>query len=394
MCADWRGPWGDDPEGEGSPGDPRPFGTRPFGTRPFGTRPFGTRPFGTRPFGTRPFGTRPFGTRPFGTRPFGTRPFGTRPFGTREEEGDGTLDPAEWTADIAELFCSCSAVVRLGAHVVYDDREVPVPAVEVPEAAPPFGYLEQPETTKPLEHAEGQRKESAEKPEARVSQRLLRPRDHELALKVILPNHLVRDLVGYPELAWAMKEDIAHRLVNRADWAFLHGTKANHEPVGIASTQGVGTQALPGGAGPDLLATARAMIDQVRRARTQFRAAGWVLDPDALAELTDHTTGDFQTRGPGVALDSQGELLSYDGADGGTFLGYPFIVSGAAGQTNDMVFSADWGEAWIGVDRDLVTVDISTDVNFQTDETVVRSVMHHDFVVRTAGAFIHTTLAA
>jgi HK97 family phage major capsid protein len=374
MCADWRGSWSEDPEGEGSPGDPRPFGTRPFGTRPFGTRPFGTRPFGTRPFGTRPFGTRPFGTRPFGTRPFGTRPFGTRPFGTREEDGDGTLDPAEWSADIAELFCGCSAVVRLGARVVYDDREVPVPAVEAPEEDPPFGYLE----------------ESAEKPEARVSQRLLRPRDHELALKVILPNRLVRDLVGYPELAWAMKEDIAHRLANRADRAFLHGTEANHEPVGVVGAQGVGTQALD----PDLLATARDMIDQVRRARAHFRAAGWVLDPDALAELTALTTGDFQTRGPGVALDSKGELLSYDGADGGTFLGYPFVVSDAAGQANDMVFSADWGEAWIGVDRDLVTVDISTDVNFQTDETVVRSVMHHDFVVRTAAAFIHTTQEA
>jgi Phage capsid family len=364
MCADFRGPWGEDPEGEGSPGDPRPFGTRPFGTRPFGTRPFGTRPFGTRPFGTRPFGTRPFGTRPFGTRPFGTR----------DEEGDGTLDAAEWSAGVAEQFCQCSAVIRLGARVVYDDREVPVPAVEDPEAQPPFDYLE----------------ESARKPQARVSQRVLRPRDHELALKVILPNRLARDLVGYPELAWAMREDIARKLANRADRAFLHGVAANHEPVGVAGTQGVATQALPAGANPDLLATARAMIDHVRRAGAHFNAAGWVLHPQALAELTAHTTGDFQGRGPGEALDSRRGLLAYDGADGGALLGYPFIVSDAAGQPNDMVFSADWGEAWIGVDPDLVTVDISTDVNFQTDETVVRSVMHHDFVVRTPGAFIHT----
>ena len=369
MCADWRGPWGEDPEGEGSPGDSRPFGTRPFGTRPFGTRPFGTRPFGTRPFGTRPFGTRPFGTRPFGTRPFGTRPFGTRD--DDGDGGDGTLDAAEWSADIAELFCSSSAVVRLGARIVVDDREVPVPAV----GAPAPDYL----------------KPGEAKPEAEVTQPLLRPRDHELALKVILPDHLARDLAEHPELAWPVKEDIARKLARRADRAFLHGVPAQNEPHGVAGTQGVGTQALPAGNDPDLLQTGREMIAHVRRAGAFFNAAGWVLHPTALAELIEHTTGDFQTRGAGEALDTRAELLSCDGADGGLFLGYPFIASDAAGDANDMVFSADWGEAYIGVDRDLVTVNISTHANFDNDQTVLRSVMHHDFLVRTPNAFIHTT---
>src|SRR5947208_14232613 len=143
MCAQ-RNAWDDDPEGDASP-DERPFGTRPFGTRPFGTRPFGTRPFGTRPFGTRPFGTRPFGTRPFGTRPFGTRPFGTRPFGTRpfgtrdDEPGDDGLDPAQWSTDVAELFCAMSATVRLGARIVYDVENLLIPnrRVEAVYVAPP-----------------------------------------------------------------------------------------------------------------------------------------------------------------------------------------------------------------------------------------------------------------
>src|SRR5690349_12221191 len=121
MCAQ-RSAWDDDPEGD-APSEERPFGTRPFGTRPFGTRPFGTRPFGTRPFGTRPFGTRPFGTRPFGTRPFGTRPFGTRD----DEEGGDSLHPAQWSADVADLFCAMSATVRLGARIVYDAENLLVP---------------------------------------------------------------------------------------------------------------------------------------------------------------------------------------------------------------------------------------------------------------------------
>jgi HK97 family phage major capsid protein len=380
MCADWRGPWGEDPEGEGAPGDPRPFGTRPFGTRPFGTRPFGTRPFGTRPFGTRPFGTRPFGTRDDG------------------DGGDGTLDAAEWTADITQLFCLCSAVVRLGARVVVDKTEVPVVAVGDP-ASGPLAYLEQPKTTNPKTDKEGVPKESEEKPEARVSQRLLRPRDHELALKVILPNHLIRDLVDFPEVAAAVKEDIAYRLAMHADGAFLRGGgEGTPEPLGVVSTAGV--PSVPIAAGPDFLATARTMVDVARRGQpplparpAYFGSAGWVLHPSVLAALTATNTSDFLAAGNGVSLDSRGELLSYDGGDGGCLLGYPFIVSEGAGD-NGMVFGADWSEAWIGIDCDFVTVDISTDVQFQTDETVVRAVMHHVFVVRTPRSFVYAALPA
>jgi HK97 family phage major capsid protein len=138
------------------------------------------------------------------------------------------------------------------------------------------------------------------------------------------------------------------------------------------------------------------MIDQVRRGQpgplrpAYFGAAGWVLHPSALATLTATTTADFLAAGNGVSLDSRGELLSYDGGVGGELFGYPFFVSEGAGEDDAMFFSADWSEAWLGIDRDLVTVDISTDVNFQTDETVLRIVMHHDFVVRTPRSFIHT----
>jgi HK97 family phage major capsid protein len=82
-------------------------------------------------------------------------------------------------------------------------------------------------------------------------------------------------------------------------------------------------------------------------------------------------------------------LLCLDGADGGEFLGYPFVVSTAAfdGGSHRMYLSADWRQAWIGVDGVLVDVDISADVHFQTDETVIRATMAHDFGLARLEAF-------
>ena len=89
-------------------------------------------------------------------------------------------------------------------------------------------------------------------------------------------------------------------------------------------------------------------------------------------------------------------LLAYDGRDGGTLLGYRFLVSAAAmdGGVNRMYFSSDWTEAWVAADRELVTIDVSTDAHFETDETVVRAVMHHDFAVRRPEFFVFADLSA
>ena len=375
MGADQTGPWGDDPQDDEAPSSERPYGTRPYGTRPYGTRPYGTRPYGTRPYGTRPYGTRPYGTRPYGTRPYGTRPYGTRPYGTRpygtrDDMPEGVLDPDEWSADIADLVCELSAVVRLATTVAYGENEIRVPAVR-PQVFP--GYLEQPLTTDP--GVEQKVAQSEKKPVAGVGQQRLRPREHELAWNVVVPNRLARDIAEDPTLAWAMKEDIATSLVLIADRAFLSGAGPD-DPLGISGTSAA---FVPPGATP--LEMVRDMVTELRgRPLTFFRRPGWVLHPLILDRLAR------AVEGTGRALDST-RLLTLDGEDGGVLLGYPFIATEAAeGRT---YLSADWREAWIGVDRQFVRVDISTETAFQSDETVVRAVMHHDFLVRRPGSFIH-----
>ena len=188
----------------------RPVGVRPVGVRPIGVRPIGVRqledselgrPVGVRPVGVRPVGVRPVGVRPVGVRPVGVRPVGVRPVGVR----GGYLDPDEWAADIAEFVGARSAVIRLGATVVSDDYEIRVPVVDATPGAP--AYVE----------------EKQEKPLLEPRELKLRPRDHELAAKVVLPDRVAGDIARDPVLALAIKEDLAEALALRADQAFLSG---------------------------------------------------------------------------------------------------------------------------------------------------------------------------
>jgi HK97 family phage major capsid protein len=358
-------PFGGRPYG-GRPYGGRPYGGRPFGGRPEDDRPFGGRPYGGRPFGGRPYGGRPYGGRPYGGRPFGGRPFGGRHFGGRqgEDEGRPVLDPDEWSADVAELVCQRSAVIRLGATVVSDEYELRAPTIDSTPTPVAPDYV----------------KEGGEKPILGRRELTLRPRDHELAAKVVLPDRVPRDIAADPLLALVVKEDLAEALALRADRAFLSG--AGPGLVGVASlVQGVGAQT-------DIVTTGRALLRKIRTVdplvNPTFRAPGWVLHPATLDVLVQEPAGPSDT-----TVDLFSGLLCLDGADGGEFLGYPFVVSAAAfdGGSRRMYFSADWRQAWIGVDGVLVDVDFSADVHFQTDETVIRATMAHDFDLARPEAF-------
>ena len=344
---------------DGTAGDDDQFSERPVGGRPFGGRPYGGRPYGGRPFGGRYDDDRPFGGRPYGGRPFGGRPYGGR---HGVAEGRAVLDRDEWSADVAELVCERSAVIRLGASLVSDEYELRVPVIDSTPAAP--GYVE----------------EGDEKPRLERGALKLRPRDHELAAKVVLPDAVARDIAADPLLALAVKEDLAEALALRADRAFLSG--AGPGPVGIAGlVAGVGGAADP-------LATGRALLTTIRNVdpllNPTFRAPGWVLHPATLDLLPPSPPGPAN-----ATADMFPGLLRLDGADGGEFLGYPFVLSAAAfdAGTRRIYFSADWRQAWIGVDGGLVDVAISAEAHFQTDETVIRAVMSHDFGLARNEAF-------
>jgi Phage capsid family len=385
VCPDWTGPGG-----EGSPYD-APAPEQDFGDRPAGMRPAGMRPAGMRPAGMRPAGMRPAGMRPAGMRPAGMRPAGMRPAGMRDDDDmPDRLDPDEWSADIAELFCAYSAVIRSGARLLVGKVDLVVPS-EALQGVP--RYLPPPVASDPSTKASAiigasavALETAAKQSRATLTTGRLRPRDHELTVRLVVRDQVVRALVEHPEAAWALKEDIARALAVRADEAFLHGDDRTLGPNGI-------TDAVPqlAAAGPNTLETVRAMVAALRGVEhPYFRNAGWILAPSTLAALTRVLTVDALHDDPeGASLDSMasGQLLAQDGADGGILLGYPFIVSSAARER--IFFSSDWSEAWIAADPGLVSIQVSADALFETDETVLRAVAHHDLVVRQPRFFTH-----
>jgi hypothetical protein len=344
-------------------------------------RPAGMRPAGMRPAGMRPAGMRPAGMRPAGMRPAGMRPAGMRPAGMRDDDDmrDG-LDPDEWSADIAELFCSYSAVIRSGARLVLGESDLIVPSESlqgVPDYLPPPVETE-PDGAPPAALGVARRMlgVAAAASSTSLTIRRLHPRDNELTLTLEVRDQLVRALVAHPEIAWALKEDIARALAQRADQLFLQRITV--------------TERTPG---PTLLETTRDMVATLRdETRVHFANAGWILDATTLAALTTVLTRNtLRSNSNGATLDSMasGQLLAYDGADGGVLLGYPFILSAAAG--GRIYFSADWSEAWIGADPALVSIQFSADTRFDRDEIVLRAVAHHDLLIRRAWFFTRST---
>ena len=220
---------------------------------------------------------------------------------------------------------------------------------------------------------------------ARVSagQRILRPSEHELTVQIVVRNSLIRAVERHPDVAEALKQDIARALVFAADSAFLHGDGNQSTPEGItAFAQGLRIDST------DPLEVARAILWHLRvNAPKRFESPGWILDPATLDALTRLEVPGTDTR----TLDDT-RLLELDGLDGGMLLGYPFVVSRAAteGDVSRIYFSSDWTEAWIGAGSDLVTVDMSSEADFAEDSTIVKAVMNHDFVVRRPGLFTFT----
>jgi HK97 family phage major capsid protein len=331
--------------------------------RPYGTKPYGTKPYGTKPYGTKPYGTKPYGTKPYGTKPYGTKPYGTKPYGTKPYPAEDALDPELWSGDVAELICGCSAVIRLGATIVAGDLELEVPAI-----AATASYIAP------------KRGRAAERQQ--IGEIQLRPLDHLLDALVAVPNRLIPGIAGNAELADALKVDLADALTLAADTAFLEGS-GRVQPRGISKSV---TKEDPG---HDLLASARALVESVRQ-RAVFRNPGWIINPLALNELTRLTTADglIGCSGSGRSLDTFA-LLKLDGSDGGTLLGYPFVMSAAAsaGKAARLYFSADWQEAWVAIGQELVTVDISAEAAFAANETLIRGSMFHDFALRRRKAF-------
>lgn len=348
------------------------FADRPIGARPIGARPIGARPIGARPIGARPIGARPIGARPIGARPIGARPIGARPIGARQwaaASGGAAFDPDEWGADIGELLCERSAVMRLGATVVFGTDEL-----QVPVSNPAVGF-----------RAPGK---AGQAPGA-TPPAVLRPGDWGLEASVSLPVRAWPGLESNADLAFSVKVDLAEALALGADQAFLRGAV-------VGGPGGIGDQVArtgPANGGGQRLQRLRDLAAAVRAA-LPARNAGWILHPGVLDDLARFLTRD------GVTQSAQGrgvdtfQLLRPDGADGGTLLGFPFLTSAAASDGNRRLVycAADWQEAWIGLDPYLVTVGVrgagaGAAAAAGPEEVVITASMPLDFTLRQPAAF-------
>ena len=226
--------------------------------------------------------------------------------------------------------------MRLGATIVFGDAEL-----QIPLSDPAAGF-----------RAPG----AAGPATAPTTPVVLRPGEWRLQASVALAVGLAAGIAANPGLVWTVKADLAEALARGADAAFL-GTAAGG-PKGISALVSITGPAT--GAG-QVLQRLRGLASAARAAHPTA-TPGWILHPDALTTIAEFLTANGLVQAPtaGRAVDTF-SLLSYDGCGGGMLVGYPFVTSEAAkaGNQNQVYFSTDWDEAWIGLDPSFVTVEAS-----------------------------------
>ena len=233
-------------------------------------------------------------------------------------------------------------MVTLGATVVSSDAEV-----WIPTAAPNSIFIETPPEEPPS-----------------IKPIRLSPRRWKLEAWAVVPDALYRYLGANPELAQALKSDLADSLARDADAKFL------------------GELPRRDGAAESLLETVLDIVTEIRgKADVDFRSPGWILNPATLDKLT--RSG--EPGGDAARTLDTFRLLTLDGADGGTLVGLPFVTSGAATKP-EIYFAADWGDAWVAVRGTPVTIDTPVEPSV-VGAVVIRASMNVGFALRRKDGF-------
>ena len=295
----------------------------------------------------------------------------------------GYLVPGEIASEVLMLLRARSAVMRMGPTIVPVAKELSVSNLA---SGASTGYVAENTRIPVSEQTFGQTV-------------LLRPK--ALAALVLVSNRLLRDASESPDVDRVIRTDLAEVLALRADLAFLRGTGAGSEPLGISNMTGLtpGPDLGPDGDAPDydlLMDVVAAMREQ----NAPFLNPGFIFHPRLLSTLEKMKDAE------GRYL-AEGGLLTFDPTGGGgTLLGFRFatttqipisLTTGTSTDTTEIYFSSDWQECWIGENEDFA-IAVSGEAAyspdgttwnsaFQQNQTLFRATTHHDIGLRRPGLF-------
>jgi hypothetical protein len=268
---------------------------------------------------------------------------------------------------LAELVCERSTVIRMGATLAtgFEQR---VPVFQPVAGIRPTGGPGPVPAAYPM-----------------AAEPTLRPGEQALEAAVEVPDRLADPIAEHEEAAWCLLIDLAEALAPQVDGACLGlGTPPWPPPVTTPAQQ--------------LLRRLRNLVQGVRSVHP-VRNPGWILHPDALDRIARFLTRDGETAGTattGRTVDSFQWLVTPDGVDGGTLLGYPFLISAAAtvgtAARPAAYFSADWQEAWLGIEPYLARLDVTGEPAPSPDSTVLRASLPLGVVLRRPAAFASTVV--
>lgn len=206
----------------------------------------------------------------------------------------------------------------------------------------------------------------------------------KLSAMVPISNDLIRD--SSPQADAVVRDDMVAALAMREDIAFLRDDGTNNKPKGarywahpnnvIAANATVNLANVTTDLGKAILA--------LRKANVRFIRPGWILGPTAENYLM-------------TVRDANGNLAFKEEMLRGTLFGFPYKVSTqipenlGVGMNESEIYFADWADAVIGENTDLI-IDVSSEAAyhdgtnvvsaFSLDQTVIRAILRHDFAMR------------
>lgn len=214
---------------------------------------------------------------------------------------------------------------------------------------------------------------------------------------------LSNDLIRYsnPKADTVVQNDLTNAFAIAEDAAFLRGTGSGLSPKGIdnwiPTTPVNHAPAAASADGSDLTLVIQDLFrlpKLLEEANIPFISPGWVISPRTKYFLMS-------------VRDGVGNFYFMEEMRRGTLLGYPYISTNqvpsnlGTGSDESVIYFGDWNDALIGESTDLI-VDISQDAAYQDengdlvsafnlDQTVIRGIARHDFVVRRERSFAKLT---